>query len=73
MHEIRQRPTIDVQLIHTGQHHSPEMSKDSFGELDLPEPDLNLAVSQGTPTEQTAIIMTASSGCFSIGDPTFLS
>jgi UDP-N-acetylglucosamine 2-epimerase (non-hydrolysing) len=59
MHEIRQRPSIDAQLVHTGQHHSPEMSDDFFRELDIPEPDLNLAVSQGTPTEQTAAIMTS--------------
>jgi UDP-N-acetylglucosamine 2-epimerase (non-hydrolysing) len=58
MHEIRQRPGIDVQLVHTGQHHSPEMSDGFFRELDIPEPDLNLGVSHGTPTEQTAAIMT---------------
>jgi UDP-N-acetylglucosamine 2-epimerase (non-hydrolysing) len=59
MHEIRQRPAIDVQLVHTGQHHSPEMSDGFFQELAIPEPDLNLAVAQGTPTEQTAAIMTS--------------
>jgi UDP-N-acetylglucosamine 2-epimerase (non-hydrolysing) len=59
MHEIRQRPDIDAQLVHTGQHHSPEMSEGFFRDLDIPEPDLNLAVSQGTPTEQTAAIMTS--------------
>jgi UDP-N-acetylglucosamine 2-epimerase (non-hydrolysing) len=58
MHEIAKRPTIDAQLVHTGQHHSPEMSDGFFRELEIPEPDLNLAVSQGTPTEQTAVIMT---------------
>ncbi|HYP13239.1 MAG TPA: UDP-N-acetylglucosamine 2-epimerase (non-hydrolyzing) [Bryobacteraceae bacterium] len=57
MHEIRRRPAIKAQLVHTGQHHSPEMSQSFFEELDIPEPDVNLGVPVGTPTQQTAEIM----------------
>jgi UDP-N-acetylglucosamine 2-epimerase (non-hydrolysing) len=59
MHEMKGRPHIDAQLIHTGQHFSPEMSQSFFDELELPQPDHNLAVSGGTQTEQTAEIMKA--------------
>ena len=57
MHEIRRRPSVDAQLVHTGQHHSPDMSESFFRELDIPEPDCNLGVPSGTPTQQTAEIM----------------
>src|ERR1039458_10898912 len=52
--EFRRRPSFDVRLIHTGQHFSPEMSQAFFDDLELPAPDLNLEVSGGTGTFQTA-------------------
>ena len=52
-------PDIDPVLIHTGQHHDAQMSKLFFDELEIPKPDLNLGVSGGTPTTQTAAIMQA--------------
>ena len=57
MTEIRKRPHMDVQLIHTGQHSSPEMSESFFRDLEIPAPDCNLGVSGGSHTEQTAEIM----------------
>ena len=54
---MRRRPQFENQLIHTGQHFSPEMSDSFFKELEIPEPDINLAVGSGTQTEQTAEIM----------------
>ncbi|MBC7924835.1 MAG: UDP-N-acetylglucosamine 2-epimerase (non-hydrolyzing), partial [Bryobacteraceae bacterium] len=57
IHEIRRRPHLKAQLVHTGQHFSPEMSQSFFDELGLPEPDRNLEVSGGTQTEQMAEIM----------------
>src|ERR1035438_1198209 len=55
--EFRRRPRFSVRLVHTGQHFSPEMSAAFFEDLELPEPDVNLGISGGTQTEQTADIM----------------
>jgi UDP-N-acetylglucosamine 2-epimerase (non-hydrolysing) len=55
--EIRRRPHFRARLIHTGQHYSPEMSEAFFRELELPAPDCNLEIGQGTPTVQTAGIL----------------
>lgn len=55
--EIRRRPRLRARLIHTGQHYSPEMSDAFFRELDLPVPDCNLEVGQGTPVIQMAGIL----------------
>ena len=48
------------QLLHTGQHYAPEMSKVFFDELGLPKPDVNLEVGSGSHAWQTAQIMTRS-------------
>jgi UDP-N-acetylglucosamine 2-epimerase (non-hydrolysing) len=57
MHAMRCRPAFQVQLIHTGQHYSPEMSASFFEQLGIPEPDVNLGAGGGSQTEQTAEIM----------------
>jgi UDP-N-acetylglucosamine 2-epimerase (non-hydrolysing) len=44
-------------LVHTGQHYDDNMSDAFFRELDLPRPDVNLAVGSGTHGRQTAGIM----------------
>jgi UDP-N-acetylglucosamine 2-epimerase (non-hydrolysing) len=54
---LRRQGSFEVQLVHTGQHYSPEMSEAFFEELELPEPDVNLNVGPGTQTEQTAEMM----------------
>jgi UDP-N-acetylglucosamine 2-epimerase (non-hydrolysing) len=57
VHELRRRPRYSGQLIHTGQHFSPEMSQTFFRDLEMTEPDYNLDAAGGTQTEQTAEIM----------------
>jgi UDP-N-acetylglucosamine 2-epimerase (non-hydrolysing) len=54
---LRSRSEFSMKLVHTGQHHSPEMSQQFFDDLELPRPDISLEVSGGTQTEQTAEIM----------------
>jgi len=49
----------DLQLVHTGQHYSRNMSDDFFRDLGIPEPDVNLDVGSGSHAEQTARIMMA--------------
>ena len=55
--EASRRRHIRMELIHTGQHFSPEMSDAFFLELGMPEPKVNLGVCGGTPATQTAEIM----------------
>jgi UDP-N-acetylglucosamine 2-epimerase (non-hydrolysing) len=49
----------DVELVHTGQHYDERMSQGFFEDLQLPKPDVNLAVGSGTHAEQTAAVMVA--------------
>jgi UDP-N-acetylglucosamine 2-epimerase (non-hydrolysing) len=58
---IRALTALDVPqvLIHTGQHYDAAMSGVFFGELGLPEPDINLGVGSGSHAAQTAAIMVA--------------
>jgi UDP-N-acetylglucosamine 2-epimerase (non-hydrolysing) len=51
------RQGVRQTLVHTGQHYDQSMSDVFFRELEIPEPDFNLAVGSGTNAEQTAQIM----------------
>jgi UDP-GlcNAc3NAcA epimerase len=48
---------LDIQIIHTGQHYDPALSKVFFEELSPPEPFVNLDVGSGSHVYQTAEIM----------------
>lgn len=51
------KQTLDLVLVHTGQHYDEKMSKTFFKELGIPEPTLNLEVGSGSHAVQTAEIM----------------
>ncbi|MBX5468414.1 MAG: UDP-N-acetylglucosamine 2-epimerase (non-hydrolyzing) [Thermoleophilaceae bacterium] len=53
----RLRERHDERLIHTGQHYDDELSRIFFEELAVPDPDCELGVGAGSPTEQTARII----------------
>ena len=57
MRALATRPGIRQTLVHTGQHYDQNMSEVFFRELEIPEPDFNLAVGSGTHAEQTGQIM----------------
>jgi UDP-N-acetylglucosamine 2-epimerase (non-hydrolysing) len=57
LEEAGRRPKLQVRLVHTGQHHSAEMSDSFFHELGIRNPDINLGVSGGSHTAQTASLM----------------
>ena len=46
-------------LVHTGQHHDPQMSDVFFRELRIPTPDYNLGIAGGTHAQMTARMLTA--------------
>ncbi|MEA2933016.1 MAG: hypothetical protein QOI56_1801 [Actinomycetota bacterium] len=50
--------SVEVVLVHTGQHYDPSMSKVFFEELGIREPDHHLDVGSGTHAQQTAAVMT---------------
>ncbi len=59
-HEIDRYPDeFEHVLVHTGQHYDKKMSATFFGELEIPEPDINLEVGSDSHAVQTAKIMIA--------------
>ena len=57
--ELRRFDDVESILVHTGQHYDVMMSEDFRRAFELPEPDHNLGVGSGTPSDQTARIMLA--------------
>jgi len=49
--------TIQVILVHTGQHYDEAMSGSFFTDLQMPKPDIHLGVGSGSHAVQTAEIM----------------
>jgi UDP-N-acetylglucosamine 2-epimerase (non-hydrolysing) len=57
--EMQKFPDIHASLVHTGQHYDFEMSQVFFQDLDIPKPDIYLAVGSASHAVQTANVMTA--------------
>jgi len=54
---LDQRAGFRQTIVHTGQHYDANMSGVFFRELEIPQPDVNLAVGSGSHAKQTADIM----------------
>jgi len=57
MRAYRAHDNLEPMLVHTGQHYDEKLSALFFGELQIPEPDLNLEVGSASHAAQTAQIM----------------
>ena len=57
LHALARRTGVRQTLVHTGQHYDRTMSDVFFQQLDLPDPDVNLAVGSGSHAQQTAEVM----------------
>jgi UDP-N-acetylglucosamine 2-epimerase (non-hydrolysing) len=55
---LRQHQNVAQTVVHTGQHYDVNMSEVFFQQLEIPAPDVNLAVGSGSHAKQTAEIMT---------------
>ena len=55
--EAFRRAEIPVHLVHTGQHYDAAMKASFFGQLGIPEPDVDLEVGSGSHADQTGQIM----------------
>ena len=59
MRVFHAHPEIEPLLVHTGQHYDERMSDLFFRELEIPMPDVNLAIGSGSHAVQTAEMMKA--------------
>lgn len=64
-----QRRGIEYTLIHTGQHYSDSLDSVFFEQLDLPDPDYDLAVGSGTHGKQTAEMLVGIEQAFTETEP----
>jgi UDP-N-acetylglucosamine 2-epimerase (non-hydrolysing) len=56
-HALKKKCWAEVSLVHTGQHYDVNMSDAFFKDLELPEPNIHLAVGSGTHAFQTGQVM----------------
>ena len=57
LNALKGRENVAQTLVHTGQHYDVNMSDVFFQQLDIPQPEVNLAVGSGSHAKQTAEIM----------------
>ncbi len=57
LRELRRRPGVTADLVHTGQHYDERMSELFFDELAIPRPVADLGVGSGSHAVQTAEVM----------------
>lgn len=57
MRELAGRTSLEVFLVHTGQHYDEAMSSGFFRELGIAEPDANLGTGSGSHAQMTADVL----------------
>ncbi|MFA5795199.1 MAG: UDP-N-acetylglucosamine 2-epimerase (non-hydrolyzing) [Candidatus Brocadiia bacterium] len=59
LHAAKKYRSLDMVLVHTGQHYDYNMSQVFFNDLCLPKPDIHLGIGSGSHAGQTGRIMMA--------------
>lgn len=67
--DLNKNSSIELRIVHTGQHYDHEMSNIFFKALQLPQPDIHLGMHTGTHAEQTGKIMIALEKVFLAEEP----
>jgi len=57
MQALKDHPSLEAILVHTGQHYDEKMSHSFFEQLNIPQPQVNLEVGSASHAVQTAMIM----------------
>ncbi|MFH1227383.1 MAG: UDP-N-acetylglucosamine 2-epimerase (non-hydrolyzing) [Planctomycetota bacterium] len=57
LHAAKKYRSLEMVLLHTGQHYDYNMSRIFFKDLQLPKPDIHLGIGSGSHAGQTARIM----------------
>lgn len=55
--DLRKRASLNVPIVHTGQHYDSEMSEQFIRELDIPEPSQFLGVGSGSQGQQLSKVV----------------
>jgi UDP-GlcNAc3NAcA epimerase len=69
---LKDDPSIEHNVIHTGQHYDAAMSDVFFRELDIPAPHVNLGVGSASHARQTADMMRGLEEAFEAAPPDWL-
>jgi UDP-N-acetylglucosamine 2-epimerase (non-hydrolysing) len=72
LQELQSRPMWRPELIHTGQHFSPEMSDAFFHDLGIRAPDVHLGIHSGSHAQQTAEMIRQLEPVFTARQPDML-
>lgn len=64
IHKLKKEKFLNIQIIYTGQHYSPEMKDVFFNELGLDNPDHSLTLVSAQPEKQIAEVIDKSSTLF---------
>jgi UDP-N-acetylglucosamine 2-epimerase (non-hydrolysing) len=57
VHRAARAAGVEQLVVHTGQHYDDAMSASFFRDLDIPSPDIDLAIGSGSHAAQTARVM----------------
>jgi UDP-N-acetylglucosamine 2-epimerase (non-hydrolysing) len=69
IHALAAQPSVQVSVLHTGQHYDRALSDSFIEQLDMPAPDYCLGVGSGSHAEQTAAVLVGVERCLKESRP----